>query len=135
MIRSILKVTALFAIARRLGPWKKVIFFHAALLIAIFYAHSEYLSFATLSGERQNLEASFLIKNLLLLLTLLSFSLSVYQKRRPERDTSAAEKPTAATPERIGEKHESLPDAEDDGFNFLRKKPVLESRKSKILNR
>jgi hypothetical protein len=135
MIRHILKVTALLAVARWLGPRKKVIFLHAALLVAIFYSHSEYLSFATLSGERQNLEASFLLKNLLVLLTLISFSHSVYRIGRPRKDPRAAEKPTAATPKELGKKDESLPVAEDDGFDFLRKKSVLESKKSKILNR
>lgn len=135
MIRQILKATALFAIARWLGPRKNVIFLHASLLIAIFYSHSEYLSFATLSGECQNLEASFLLKNLLVLLTLISFSYSVYRMGRPGKDAKAAEKPTAATRKELREKDESLPVGEDDGFDFLRKKSVLESRKSKILNR
>ena len=135
MIRQILKVTALLAIARWLGPRKKVFFLHGALLIAIFYSHSEYLSFATLSGESSNLKASFLLKNLLVLLTLISFSLSVYRTGGPRKDPRAAEKPTAATPKELGGKDASLPVAEDDGFDFLRKKSVLESRKSKILNR
>ena len=86
-------------------------------IVFILYAHSEYISWVEISGRKIFLGYSYLLKNILIIISIIAFY--IYAKRQKK----ISPKVEKITPEE--EKY--------DGFDSLRKKEKLKTEYERIL--
>ena len=86
-------------------------------IVLILYAHSEYISWVEISGRKIFLGYSYLLKNILIIISIIAFYIYA---RRQKKISPKVEK---ITPEE--EKY--------DGFDSLRKKEKLKTEYERIL--
>ncbi len=126
MFTQLLKITLFTSAWLWLKPrWRGLLgLIGFVLLVSIL--HSEYLNYVALSGNSRYLVTSYVIKWLLLSVGAAAFILLSGLKR--QSGASSADKsgdgPAAADQP-----------AADDGFDFLRDKPHLQSRADKLLDK
>lgn len=133
MLNQLLKFTLFTTVWLWLKPRWRGLLALAVFVLMVNILHSEYLDYVELSGEKQHLVWSFAIKWALIILGLAVYALA----------TSLMGKPAATSKKKAGKK---VPDSKaatgddgtkpagDDGFDFLRKKKVLETRADKLIS-
>ena len=123
MIRSLLKIALVAAIWRWLQPRWKPLGTLMAVIVITSILHSEYIEYVEISNIRDSLILSYLLKWAIFLgslsLYILIFELKL--KKKEQTNTQSSE--------------DKLKDNVDDGFNFIRRKKVLNVPRQHLWNR
>ena len=129
MLNQLLKVTLISSFLLWLRPRWRGMLALSAVVILVHVLHAEYLGYVELSGNDGLLIWSFVAKWSALVVAVTVYL--VMTLTRPQGKISAVDsrRKKNLSPGEIA----SLP-AEDDGFEFLRKKKRLESRAEKMLS-
>ena len=122
MINQIIKLGIFVTLGVWLKHRGKGLLYLTGLLIITWIAHNEYLGYTQQSGNLAYLEISYVIKWLIFLIGIGCYFFFVERKikKDPQLDRNTVSHP------------ENAP-LKDDGFDFLRKKKVLESELDKTL--
>ena len=126
MLNQLLKITLWASLWLWLKPRWRGLLALAAFVVLVHIAHSEYLGYVELSGERAFLAWSYVVKWVALIfavLLYLGFSL-----RSPAQPGKAQVKATGRS---SGDNNSG----EDDGFDFLREKAELRSEAELVIER
>ena len=86
-------------------------------IVFILYAHSEYISWVEISGRKIFLGYSYLLKNILIIISIIAFY--IYARRQQKKSPKV---------ENIVQEEEKY-----DGFDALRKKEKLKTEYERIL--
>ena len=124
------------------GRWKWLAACVAAILVAI-YLHAEFLGYVAALPEGSNrattasryIPLAFVLKNAVILGSLLTYFLFEMRQRKASRRRPAAASSRAAVESIPGGTPASETDKADDGFDFLRHGRKLESRAEKVIKR
>lgn len=129
MITQLLKLGALVATGRFLKPRLKGLLWVAASWLALWFIHSEFVSYVQLTGDTDLVLHASLLKTVFYALSIAVYVLLVERKLWPKpvhippAASTPKHKPTPPLPTRPSGPPLIQPD--DDGFNFLRDKPSL----------
>jgi hypothetical protein len=137
MLNQLLKFTLVSSALLWLRPRWRGLLALIVFVIMVHVLHGEYLGYVELSGERDFLVASFVIKWVALICGMLAyFLLAIRGLGKPAVQQQAAK--GAAGKARAAEtlrEAAGANDRADDGFDFLRKKKNLDSKADKIIQR
>jgi len=141
MWRSISRFVTVYAIIRWIKPRWERLFFAAISFSMISYSHSEYMAYVEASGDAEYLVMSYQVKFALNLLTLVLLVVSLrakYSKKEKIQEVPKTNHKPVENKQKQAEPkvHDDEVDSNfDDGFDFLRKKSVLQGRSDKILSK
>ena len=141
MWRSISKFVTVYAIIRWVKPRWKRLFFAAISFAMVSYSHSEYMAYVEASGDAEYLVMSYQVKFTLNLLTLVLLVVSLrakYSKKEKIQEVPKTNHKPVENKQKQDEPNlhdDTLHSNIDDGFDFLRKKSVLQGRSDKILSK
>ena len=141
MWRSISRFVTVYAIIRWIKPRWERLFFAVISFAMISYSHSEYMAYVEASGDAEYLVMSYQVKFALNLLTLVLLVVSLrakYSKKEKIQEVPKTNHKPVENKQKQAEPkvHDDEVDSNfDDGFDFLRKKSVLQGRSDKILSK
>ncbi len=135
MLNQLLRFTLVSSALLWLRPrWRGLLALTVSVLL-IHVLHGEYLGYVELSGDRSFLVWSYVVKWVGLIVAVAIYVLlAVYGMKPGARSrTPAAPVNTKRPVEPAAGKTASAPNAQDDGFDFLRQKKRLENRADKVI--
>ena len=141
MWRSISRFVTVYAIIRWIKPRWERLFFAAISFAMISYSHSEYMAYVEASGDAEYLVMSYQVKftlNLLTLVLLIASLRANYSKKEKVQEVPKTNHKPVENKQKQDEPNlhdDTLHSNIDDGFDFLRKKSVLQGRSDKILSK
>lgn len=132
MINQILKIGFLIATGRFFKPRFKGLLWIAVIWLALWFVHSEFVSYVELSGDTSFVLKASLLKTGLYALSIVVYVLLVERKLWPK----PVKMPPAPAPEERAQASATprLRD-NDDGFNFLREKKKLKNPAENLLKK
>ena len=130
MIRKLNQLVGLI-LATKLMTWAvpdtkkfiKVILITGIIILITIYLHSEYLSWSEISGNSKFITSSYIIKNLIILVTLISLYLYL---RKPSKKIY---------PKVKGEEKIYTKNSNEDYFDKFRNKEKLKTKAEQILEK
>jgi len=127
MLNQLLRFTLVSSLLLWLRPRWRGLLLLAVFVVLVHVLHGEYLGYVTLSGNDAFLVWSYVLKWLALGVGVLAYFLfAVVNAGRGER---------AQAPKRAESRRAVAPEqANDDGFDFLRRKKTLQGRADKIID-
>jgi hypothetical protein len=130
MFSQLLKITLFTSLWLWLKPRWRGLLALVVFIVLVTLGHREYLDYVQLSGDKEFLVWSFLVKWVLIALGLLAYFLLVVMWPTPVKGKAvkAGKNKSEVTGVSTGA-------AQDDGFDFLRQKKQLQSRAEKLLER
>ena len=117
IIKSIGQTLLLIKLYRLVKPSLTGLIILFLAIVFILYAHSEYISWVEISGRKIFLGYSYLLKNILIIISIIAFY--IYAKRQKK----ISPKVEKITPE----------EEKNDGYDDLRKKEKLKTEYERIL--
>lgn len=132
MLTQILKVGALLATGRFLKPRLKGLLWILVVWVALWFIHSEYVSYVELSGDTAFVLQATLLKTALYGLSIAIYVLLVERKLWPK---AVKMPPTPVITDSVHLADKPRLRADDDGFNFLREKPTLKNQAEDLLKK
>ena len=141
MWRSISRFVTVYAIIRWIKPRWERLFFAVISFAMISYSHSEYMAYVEASGDAEYLVMSYQVKftlNLLTLVLLIASLRANYSKKEKVQEVPKTNHKPVENKQKQDEPNlhdDTLHSNIDDGFDFLRKKSVLQGRSDKILSK
>ncbi|MAT91486.1 MAG: hypothetical protein CME59_02685 [Halioglobus sp.] len=128
MLNQLLRFTLVSSALLWLRPRWRGLLALVAFVLLVHVLHGEYLGYVELSGNRDFLVWSYLLKWLALVCGVLAYFLLAVMGVGRARGNMPPEQPAAR-------QEQARPPRQDDGFDFLRDKKELHSRAQMLLER